>query len=850
MCSKLVGFIFLLHVFVFHVNKVNCKDSAQKKDNFVYYRASDVSQSDLNNNLLVLSGNAEISNNGYTVKADKIIFNTKSNILESIVDNSNSPEGNNRIKISTKTGDTIYCSNLKYDVNKNVGIAKNALLYKNDTIILAKTAKINNDGKYYCSDISLTTCKKKNPDWAIIVDNAIISKNNLFYIYGANLMISGVYFPVIKNIGIPYLLAETNKSGLKYPESVSFGSYGGLAIKNFGFYIYFNKERDLDCNISAFLGDGSIKFSLIHNYLKRDTYSGVLSFTLDKVSLYKIVYGFEESFKTSWELTWKHYDTGYKNYEFNSEVSLSGKNNEDFDFDTEKKIGINTHFKIKKFLKYLSGNVGLKYDKDFNTKIEKFNIPYFDCNVKNISFLKYFFFEVMLNGVVFYTNENRKKYVQDNHDIVMEDDVLSDKEVFSRENVYNFFKGVSSEKICNIFRSLSYELKSEIPFKFKSESINVSVVYNNRLFFSKYDKGVIKLRKYPYYIHSVDIKGDVNFKLASPKLVFDEFNRKNLLKIKELRFYKDIKIAVSFNPSLDKMQKTFGLGEAYSSEGNKTIDLFYHTCFGNLKNKESIVLNFHSNNYLSLVRNKNGEIANIKLINFSITTGYDFLKPKCKLNDIEASFNINLFKLKIESKCVFYPYQYSEVLVDKSREKIDKWFFDKKDGFFKSFLESVMNFSVDANLDLISNKPTLKKDNETNKNPKDKFLLNKEVKYDKFYLLENLNVKAKYTFGYKYNPIIKDKNISHLFSLNIATRLSKKCNVSISLIYDIKKNRISSFNINGVYDMHCWVSKFAVSVITDEKSERKFKYDVSIAPTINTFSFLSHTRSDNLIVNS
>ena len=105
--NNVVSFISLLCV-ILHTLTLYGDNSTQKVDNSVYYKASDVSHSDLNNDILILSGDAEVKNSGYTINADKVIFNTKTNVLESIIDRNTYKNNNKRIKIYTKNRENIY----------------------------------------------------------------------------------------------------------------------------------------------------------------------------------------------------------------------------------------------------------------------------------------------------------------------------------------------------------------------------------------------------------------------------------------------------------------------------------------------------------------------------------------------------------------------------------------------------------------------------------------------------------------------------------------------------------------------------------------------------------------------
>ena len=369
----------------------------EKDNNSVFYRASSVSFSDIDKNLLILSGDAEIKSGGYSIFGDNIIFNTQNNVVESKwyrkdnVFNKLNKKSKKRIKVINKKGETIFCDGMKYNVDSNRGVMKNVLLFKNDVIILSKYCKLDYDGTYYCKHLSLTSCKSKRPDWAVLVDKAIINKNNLIFLYGARLMVLGTYFPVIRNVGIPILIPERYKSGLKYPESVNFSNDGGLAIKNFGFYIYISKYRDLNCNITMYLGNNSVGFSLIHNYIISGKFSGKMALGIDKASLYNINTEMLEMFKTNWNFVWKQSTLNYENYEFNIDINLSGiKSDANLKNDDEKKLNLGINLKANEVLaKKFSFSLGNKYSKDVAKSIEEIELLYLNLDSKQFKPVKF-----------------------------------------------------------------------------------------------------------------------------------------------------------------------------------------------------------------------------------------------------------------------------------------------------------------------------------------------------------------------------------------------------------------------------------------------------------------------------
>ena len=129
---------------VINENVKNVKD-----DSSIYYKASNVSRSDISDNVVVLEGDAEVKTRGYTITGDRIIFNTKNNIFESILFNDGTEITPRRIKITGIDGNIVYCSGLRYNVSTGIGVARDALLFKDDVIIIAKRAKIDYDGTFY-----------------------------------------------------------------------------------------------------------------------------------------------------------------------------------------------------------------------------------------------------------------------------------------------------------------------------------------------------------------------------------------------------------------------------------------------------------------------------------------------------------------------------------------------------------------------------------------------------------------------------------------------------------------------------------------------------------------------------
>ena len=843
-------------------NKNNNKD---KEDNSVYYKASSVSFSDIDKSLLVLSGDAEIKSGGYSIFGDNIIFNTQTNVVESKwyrkdnVFNKLNKKSKKRIKVINKKGETIFCDGMKYNVDSNRGVMKNVLLFKNDVIILSKYCKLEYDGTYYCKHLSLTSCKAKRPDWAVLVDKAIINKNNLIFLYGARFMALGTYFPVIKSVGIPFLMPEKYKSGLKYPEGINFSNDGGLAIKNFGFYIYFSKYRDLNCNITMYLGNNSVGFSLIHNYIIGGKFSGRMALGIDKASLYNINTEMLEMFKTNWNFIWKQSTLNYENYEFNIDINLSGsKSDVNLKKDEEKVLNFDINLKAKEVLfKKFSLDLGNKYSRDIAKNIENIELLYLNLNSKQFKPTKFINTSLIFNFTSNVSNSKKEIYVKDSHDINLKDDVLNEEFIITLENIKNFLSDFSKKAIISRLKKLSSEGKIYIPISISKNFLDNYILsffinYDSRIFFSKYDydNNELKWRLYPYYVHNISVGTSLNFKLVSEPINFDEFHYLNIHRVKELKWVLEPEMSFSYSPECNNFQKLTLLSDAYKKVGNKTINLFYHTKFGNVNNNESASVKLNLKNTVVGKKNNKGRLENFNVINLTINLGYDFLKEKCKMDDINVSTNFNIYKFNISLSSKIFPYYYKNnenyTTDNKEDKKIkeDKIFLERTDvNKWTAFKESIMSASANISVQLFENKKN-KQNNENDKKLED-YLQTDEIKYSEFFLWENLNTSLNYSYTYSYNPIRENKDISQTLSLNLSTLLSKKCDVNGNVVYNIKDNFFQSFNFSGNYDFHCWKLTFSISLSSDKLNDRSLSYNVSISPKNELFSPIGQTRSDN-----
>lgn len=840
-------------------NNENSKNKDVKQDDSIYYKASNISRSDISDNVVVLEGDAEVRTRGYIITGDRIIFNTQSNVFESILFNDGVEKTPRRIKITNKDGNVFYCSGLKYNVNTGIGVARDALLFKDDVIILAKRAKMDYDGTFYLKYISLTSCKKKDPDWAIILDKAIVFKDNLFFMYGVNLMFTGTYFPFLKGLSLPYLIPVEGKAGLKYPSSINFGNNGGLAIKDFGVYIPCGLHRDINFDISFYIGDGSVSSSVYYRYLIPEKYQGTLLFSLNKISLYRPVYGFAESFLTRWRFFWQHSFLYFYNYEFNVNIDIGGSESEAVSSsinENKKDSKILLNFKDKKFLKYFMFDYELKFDKNEGSKIEEFYLPKITIVKNGGQISNNFDISPTISAIMYRSNKKYDIYVKDTHDFISSDDIVTYDEIINRTNVSMFFKNFSCDTLKKSLKKFSIEGMFEVPFNLNFWLLSFSVKYKSRLFFSRYniEKKVVEFSKKPYYIHNITINSNLNFNLKSKGFKFNEFSRGNIFNIKSIFLEADYSFGLVYIPSIEVMQNIFKLEQPYFDNGKK-FNLFSHTYFGNLESNRSLNLSFKLGNSVKGIRLKEGKNSKFKIFNINISSGYDFLKDICKLNDINVSLNTNIWNFDISANCVIFPYQYGYSDGDGKRHKVDKWFFEDNMSFFNAFKSSILNLGVSVVFNLKS------PDSEGNENNKNlEMLKNEEDRYkkkinfydddvyEKLFILKSLSISTKYSFSYRYNPVDDRNEINHDIDLDLSTKLSRKCSISSYISYNIKERYLSKFMLNGNYNLHCWIIKFSASISIDKKKEVDFTYNVSISPLIEKFSFLSQTRGENLSV--
>lgn len=208
---------------------------------------SDNIEYDINNDLIIATGNVSFKANNQILMADRIFYNSKNNIIFA--------EGN--VYFKDERGNDFYASYLEIDSELNTGLLRDlGVLFKSNALLKSKMIEKKNSSEYKITKAAYTNCKinmDDTPTWQLKATSGVYnSEKETITFYNSWLEIGGV--PVFWT---PYLhfsnLRFQRKIGLLTPELKNTSTYGNALI--LPFYVPLSDNQDLTINTFLAISD-------------------------------------------------------------------------------------------------------------------------------------------------------------------------------------------------------------------------------------------------------------------------------------------------------------------------------------------------------------------------------------------------------------------------------------------------------------------------------------------------------------------------------------------------------------------------------------------------------------------
>ncbi len=211
--------------------------------------SSNTLEYDFENDIVAANGDVKLSREGYTLYADKVVWNRKTGVVTA--------SGN--VRTVSAEGDVAYGESIVLTDTLRDGVVENLLLVLDDgSRLAAKKGERFSDGTFLLDNAAYTACAvttedgcPKNPSWQIKAVKVIYDpiKKRVSY-KGARIEIFGL--PVVPLPGLSHPVSNENRSGVLVP-NIKFNSVNGASVV---VPYYFNIAPNEDATVKAHVFTG------------------------------------------------------------------------------------------------------------------------------------------------------------------------------------------------------------------------------------------------------------------------------------------------------------------------------------------------------------------------------------------------------------------------------------------------------------------------------------------------------------------------------------------------------------------------------------------------------------------
>ena len=807
-------------------NKTDTLKAERKGDieTTIFYSARDSINSNLDQKIIKLYGDAKIKYGEIELEAEEITIDYVKSTIAAI---GKRDSAGRRVGFPLfKNGQEVYeTRDMVYNFKTKRAKISDVVTKQGDAILHGEAVYKNEKNEILSNSNAYTTCSLETPHYKIISKKSKALPGDK--------VVTGPFYMEFNGVPTPFGFAfgmfpspRKSSSGLIIPK------YGeeknrGFFLRNGGYFFDINDYIKLSVTGDVY-AKGSAALYINSTYNKRYHHTGTFnfSFTNNRTSP-KIE---DKSSTKDFRLTWSHTPQTKGTGRFSASVNAASSK-----YNSNNYLGasINPANQLAQISQQLSSNISysktfagtpfslginLRHNQNLGTGQVDLPLPDLNFNVNNLYPFKKVKVEFLENMSIRYTLTGTNQ-VTNNLGRIGVDPAKDSIAAFKIKNMGKFFENSRKGFRGNI--PLSTSIKALKHFTL-SPSINLDQTW----YFDKLQWGIDKETNKPIIQDTIKTFNGIYNYSGSLSLTTRIYGNKNFKKgsIKAIRHLINPSISYSFQPDFgdpkyDYYQKLDI--QTYDIKKQDTINHTYYQsrhqnfAYGSSKLGKSNTIGFGLNNNLEMkVKGKKDTVAKkISLLNtLSIGSGYNLAADSFKLSTFSLSANTNVLhdKINLNASATLDPYK---IILDsvKTNEKnvytiyqhkIDRYVW--KDGFKVGQITSA-NFAISTNL----SPKGQKKDTETRdkiaksdiSDADKQFLLNNPDAYIDFNIPWNLRVSYNVSyskFGYQKSMITQALQFSGDLSL------SEKWKIIYNSGIDVEKKKFTNTTISLNRDLHCW----------------------------------------------
>lgn len=803
-------------------DSLNSTDSLnQKKDNdinaVVFANAKDSLIFDVQNKEMYLFGEGDIKYKQTSLKSANIKINFETNELEAAGKKDTTDSLNAKLletPILMEASDTYEGTSIKYNFKTQQGfisLAKNSA--ENKTYYGEKVKKVDKK-TFFIEDGKFTTCDADTPHYYFGADKMKIIQGSHIIAKWIFMYIGGVPFPIPLPWGV-FPNKTGRASGIIAP-NYGYNQSQGWYLRNMGYFYVVNDYMDATLTGDYYFKGGyGLRGRMRYN--KRYNYIGNVNGGFSNKVLNE--YGdpdYSERFE--WNINVNHNQT----------------------ITPTMQLDVRLKFMSSDYLQFNSPNINDLVRQEI---------------VSNATFSKRW----EESGINLSMNYNRTQNLQTG-DITEDLPNVS----ISKSRVYPFKSNTGSSKDKSWYELIGYDYSGNfknnrrkisgestihggISHSFNvsaspkfghlslSPSLQVNSKWYNKRQIQKIESSLDSSGKDSLYFTSYDINdlntvNTFNFSLSASTKLYG-MAQPQILGISAFRHTFEPRLSYSYHP--DFSSDFWGYYDTYVDKSGRIVkyDKFGNQIFSGISAGEAQQLSLSLGNAFEIKTLKDptdttSESKKIKLLDLTVSSGYNFVADSLNVDDINVNFRTQIGSvLSLYGSSVFSPYEFN------SGREINA-FAISNNGSLLKMTNFNLNLSSSLSAELFKSENEKKKNSEGEEQIGEELVgnNNKSSDYIELYKDEEPDFEIPWNLSLTYNYNYSNKGIGFItdrsnLGADLSFNLTQKWKFTFRGSYDITNKKINAPQVTIYRDLHAWEANLVWNPIG---TYRGFKFEIRL----------------------
>ena len=751
----------------------------------VDYQAADTIESFLDEERIILKGNAKVIYDDIELEAAYIDIDFKKNELfaKGKEDTLGNPIG---LPLFKEGADVYESREIRYNFKTKKGIITDVVTEQDGGFLHSRRTKKHPENIIDLKAGKYTTCDHEHPHYFIAMSKARVIQNDKIVSGPLYLVIEDVPTPIAIPFGFfPFTKEKT--SGLIIPR------YGeserrGFSLEDLGYYWALSEYMDLKV-VGSIYSKGSYKGTLSSRYKKRYRYSGELSFMLEKII--EGEKGLTDYVNTdAYNLRWSHNQDpkARPNSNFSANVNLksTSANRYSTRMDNYLQNTVNSSINYSHTLPGtpFSFNAQMRHTLNTRDSTVAMTLPSLNLNMQRITP-----FEpknlnkppnILQKIGITYSSRMENRFT------------VKEDELFKKDVVDQFKFGVKHD----------VGLKTSAKF-LKFLNFSPSANYSERWYFNsirkKYEESLFVGQDTAFGKKITDTLAgfnrvyDYSVSAGVNTTLYGLYTFQPYIPVEAIRFVHSPSVSYSYKPNfgLDK----FGYYDQVEGKPDETYSYYDNGIYGVPSGPRSGSINLSLGNQVSMkVRTPRDTVSDtkkidlLKTLNFS--TNYNIVADSMNWSPLSMRASTNLFKkINVQFSASMDPYALDPITFN----RIDKFQYNV-DGKLGRITRAqiAFNFKLDSKMF---------EGDEVSEEEQQETVIDY---YDYFDIPWSFTLDYKYTFSKPNNT----KTVLQTVGLRGNFSVTEKWKVGFRTGYDFENRKMSATTVDITRDLHCWVMSF------------------------------------------